>query len=145
MQCSKGIILAGGSGKRLSPLTIATHKQLLPIYDKPVIYYPLTTLMLGGIRDILIISTARDLQAIQALLDDGKDYGLSISYKIQKIPRGLPDAFILGEEFINGEPVALILGDNLFHGHGLTEMLASVSNHVIGAHIFVQSVDDPRY
>lgn len=146
MKCKKGIILAGGHGTRLYPLTIAANKQLLPIYDKPVLYYPLTTLMLAGIKDILIISTARDLSAIQVLLGTGESLGMHFEYQVQSEPRGLPEAFILGEKFINEEPVALILGDNFFHGHGLSEAVYEPAQRVSGAHLFTYAVDDPsRY
>lgn len=141
--CKKGIILAGGKGSRLYPLTLATSKQLLPIYDKPVIYYPLTTLMLAGIKEILIISTARDIQAIKNLFGDGRQYGISIQYKIQIKPNGLPEAFIIGEEFIDHEPVAMILGDNFFHGNGLSTLLLHSAQNINGVHIFVYPVDDP--
>ncbi len=146
MKIEKGIILAGGTGSRLYPLTIASNKQLLPIYDKPAIYYPLTTLMLAGIRDILIISTPKDIAAIQSLFGDGTTFGIKFSYKIQVEPRGLPEAFILGEEFIEQKPVAMILGDNFFHGHGLPSIVSEASSHLNGAHIFVYPVEDPsRY
>lgn len=146
MKVKKGIILAGGTGSRLYPLTVAANKQLLPIYDKPVIYYPLTTLMLGGIRDILIISSPRDLPAIKALLGNGEQFGVKFTYQPQEKPNGLPEAFILGEEFIGNEPVAMILGDNFFHGHGLTETVYNSAQHLEGAHIFTYTVEDPsRY
>jgi glucose-1-phosphate thymidylyltransferase len=144
MKVKKGIILAGGSGSRLYPLTVAANKQLLPIYDKPVIYYPLTTLMLAGIQDILIISTPRDLPALEGLLGDGSQFGLSLSYVPQEKPNGLPEAFILGEQFIKSDPVAMILGDNFFHGHGLSEAVFDATQNITGAHIFTYTVDDPQ-
>jgi len=140
----KGIILAGGSGTRLHPLTLSVSKQLMPVYDKPMIYYPLSTLMLAGIRDILVICTPRDLGAFQALLGDGSRWGLTLSYATQSRPEGIAQAFLIGEDFIAGRPVSLILGDNIYYGHGLTETLHRVTTRTEGATIFGYYVTDPE-
>lgn len=142
----KGIILAGGAGTRLSPLTMVTSKQLLPVYDKPMIFYPLSTLMLAGIKDILIISTPTDLPNFERLLGDGSEFGINLSYKVQPSPDGLAQAFILGEEFLQGEAGAMVLGDNIFYGNGFLRILnAAVENAVNGrATIFGYYVQDPE-
>lgn len=140
----KGIILAGGSGTRLYPLTMVTSKQLLPVYDKPMIYYPLSVLMLAEIKDVLIISTPTDIGNFERLLGDGSKFGMHLEYKVQPSPDGLAQAFLLGEEFIDGDSCAMVLGDNIFHGNGLTNHLKKATQQKVGATIFGYYVDDPE-
>ncbi len=142
--CTKGIILAGGSGTRMSPMTLGCNKQLLPIYDKPLVYYPLSTLMLAGVREILLISSPDEIGKFEKLFGDGSQFGISIQYKVQLEPNGLAQAFVLGKEFIGDDSVALILGDNVFYGHGLSKTLQSVAQMKTGGTIFAYEVSDPE-
>ena len=142
--CRKGIVLAGGTGSRLHPLTLSVSKQLMPVYDKPMVYYPIATLMLAGIRDVLVITTPDDQAQFQKLLGDGSQWGIEISYAIQPKPAGIAQAFLIGEEFVDNEPVVLILGDNIFFGHGLPEQLRAAAARSAGASVFAYHVTDPE-